>query len=175
MKKILIGIAVVLVGLGVYVGLNSKDNYDSSKYEVILTPKHNGVKVGDKLFIKLPDQFDKTHISTNETKFMIISFTKDNGHVIRNYLKNHKPTLLTDNNAFFLADISKVPIAIRNMVIITDLQQSEFPVVLIHDKAISKKLNNNHEGSMVVHLEGSIVKSVNYLDSDQELDKLFKK
>lgn len=175
MKKILIGIAVVLVGLGVYVGLNSKDNYDSSKYEVTLTPNHNGVKIGDKLFIKLPDQFDKTHTSSDKTKFMIISFRKDDGHVIRNYLKNNKPTLLEENGAFFLADISKVPIAIRNMVIIRDLQQSEFPVLLIHDKAISTNLNNNHEGSMVVHFENDVVKTITYVNSDAELDKLFKK
>jgi len=175
MKKILIVIAVVVLALGVYVGLNSQDKYDSSKYEVTLTPNHDGVQVGDKLFIKLPDQFGKTHTTSGDTKFVIISFRKDDGHVIRNYLKNNKPTLLKEHNAFFLADISKVPIVIRNMVIISDLQKSEFPVLLIHDKAISKNLNTNHKGSMVVSFENNLVKTVTYVNSDKELDKLFKK
>ncbi len=167
MKKVISIILILLVVGGAFVLLNSKDNYDSSKYYL---SKDSG-----SIDFKLPDQFDKAHSLKSDTKIVIVAFVKKDGHTVREYLKNHNPSLLQNNHAFFIADISKVPVVIRNMFILKDLKKSKFPVLLIYDKKISKSLKENKEGIMILHLDNKVIKSTDYIHNQKQLDKLFKK
>jgi len=167
MKKVFTIILVLLVAGAVFVLLNSKDNYDSSKY--YLSKDNNTID------FKLPDQSNSSHSLTSETKTVIVAFVKKDGHTVREYLKKHKPSLLKENHAFFIADISKVPVVIRNMFILKDLKKSKFPVLLIYDKKISKSLYENKDGIMILHLDNKVIKSTDYIHDEKELDKLFKK
>ena len=114
MKKIFSLILILLVVGGIVVFLNSKDNYDSSKYYLF--------KDNQTIDFKLPDQFDKAHSLSSDTKTIIVAFEKKDGHTVREYLKKHDSSLLEKNHAFFIADISKVPVVIRNMFILKDLK-----------------------------------------------------
>ncbi len=166
MKKILIGLFLVLAVAGAYIFANfSKDNYDASKYFVKYDKKS--------IEFKLPDQFDKTHEVTNDTKLIIMAFLKEDGHTIRGYLKSHKPSLLADNHAIFIADISKVPVVIRNMVILKDFKKSKFPVVIIYDKKISETLNDHQDKILVLHLDHKKITKIDHIKTTEELDKLF--
>jgi hypothetical protein len=165
MKKVVSLIGIVVVVFGAFVLMNSKDSYDASKYFV----KYDGKTIE----FKLPDQFDKTHKVTNNTKLLIIAFLKEDGHTIREYLKSHRPTLLEENHTMFLADISKVPVVIRNMVILKDFKRSKFPVIVIYDKKISKTLNDNKDKILVMHLENKKIVKIEHIKTAQELDKLF--
>jgi len=165
MKKIVTLIGLVIVGFGLFVLNNAKDNYDASKYFA----KYDGKSIE----FKLPDQFDKTHEVTSDTKLLIMAFLKEDGHTIRGYLKAHKPTLLQEHHAMFLADISKVPVVIRNMVILKDFKKSKFPVVIIYDKKISQTLNDNQNKILVFHLNNKKIEKVEHIKTAQELDKLF--
>jgi len=167
MKKIISIILILLVVGGVVVFLNSKDNYDSSKYYFS--------KDKQTIDFKLPDQFDNSHSLSSETKTIIVAFLKKDGHTVREYLKKHDPLLLEKNHAFFIADISKVPVVIRNMFILKDLKKSKFPVLLIYDKKISKSLSEGKEGIMILNLDNKVIKSTSYIHDEKELDKLFKK
>ncbi len=167
MKKIFSILLVLLVVVGIVIFLNSKDNYDSSKYYFS--------KDNQTIDFKLPDQFDSAHSLSSDTKLIIIAFVKKDGHIVREYLKKHDPKLLEKNHAFFIADISKVPVVIRNMFILKDLKKSKFPVLLIYDKKISKSLNENRDGIMILHLDNKVIKSIDYIHDEKELDKLFKK
>ncbi len=167
MKKIISIILILLVVGGVVVFLNSKDNYDSSKYYFS--------KDNQTIDFKLPDQFDKSHSLSSDTKLIVVAFVKKDGHTVREYLKKHNPSLLEQNHAYFIADISKVPVVIRNMFILKDLKKSKFPVLLIYDKKISKSLDENKEGIMILHLDNKVIKSTDYIHDEKQLDKLFKK
>ena len=166
MKKILLGLVLVLIAGGAYIFTNfSKDNYDASKYFV----KYDK----NSIEFKLPDQFDKTHEVSNDTKLIIIAFLKEDGHTIRGYLKSHKPSLLADHHAMFLADISKVPVVIRNMVILKDFKKSKFPVVIIYDKKISETLNDHKDKILVLHLDHKKITKIDHIKTTEELNKLF--
>ena len=165
-KVVLVVLAVVVVVVGWLFLKNSKDNYDSSKYYFS--------KDASTIDFKLPDQFDKAHSLKSSTKTIIVAFEKEDGHTVREYLKKHDSKLLEKNSAFFIADISKVPVVIRNMFILKDLKKSKFPVLLIYDKKISTALSENKEGIMILHLENKEIKSTKYLHNEKELDKLFK-
>ena len=167
MKKIFMLLILVFIAGGAFVFMNSKDNYDPSKYYV----KYDGKTIE----FKLPDQFDRTHQVKDDTKLLIMAFLKEDGHTIRGYLKSHKPSLLDENHAMFLADISKVPVVIRNMVILKDFKKSKFPVVIIYDKKISKILNDNQNKILVMHLNNKKIVKVEHIKTEKELDKLFKK
>jgi uncharacterized protein YxeA len=167
MKKIILILSFIIVGFGAFVFINSKDNYDASKYFV----KYDGKTIE----FKLPDQFDKPHEVTSDTKLLMMAFSKEDGHTIREYLKSHKPTLLEENHAMFLADISKVPVVIRNMVILKDFKKSKFPVVIIYDKKISEALNDKKDKILVFHLEDKKIVKVDHIKSEKDIDELFKK
>jgi len=167
MKKVVLTVlAVIIVVVGVVILKNSKDSYDSSKYYFS--------KDSSTIDFKLPDQFDKAHSLSSDTKTIIVAFEKKDGHTVREYLKKHDSKLLEKNSAFFIADISKVPVVIRNMFILKDLKKSKFPVLLIYDKKISTTLNENKKGIMVLHLQNKEIKSTEFLHSEKELEKLFK-
>ena len=165
-KVILVVLFAIVVVIGGVVFKNSKDSYDSSKYYFS--------KDASTIDFKLPDQFDKAHSLSSDTKTIIVAFEKKDGHTVREYLKKHDPKLLEKNSAFFIADISKVPVVIRNMFILKDLKKSKFPVLLIYDKKISTALSENKEGIMILHLENKEIKSTKYFHNEKELDKLFK-
>ena len=166
MKKILFVLMVLLVIGGAFVFFNSKDNYDASKYFV----RYDGKSIE----FKLPDQFDKPHEVSNNTKLLIFAFRKKDGHILREYLKSHEANLLEKNHAMFIADISKVPVIIRNMVILKDFKKSAFPVVIIYDKKISKLLNDNKEKIVVMHLDNKKITKIEHFSTEQEVDRLFK-
>ena len=167
MKKIFFAVLILFLIGGIVVFLNSKDNYDPSKYYF--------AKDNQTIDFKLPDQFDRSHSLSPNTKLVLIAFVKKDGHTVREYLKRHNPNLLEKNHAFFIADISKVPVVIRNMFILKDLKKSKFPVLLIYDKNISKSLSENKDGIMVLYLDNKTIKSVKYIHTQKELDSLFKK
>jgi len=84
-KKIILGVlALIVIGVGGLFLVNGKDNYDASKFSVKTT---NGINVGSTIEFTLPDQFNKSHSLTNDTKRVIFVFAKSTGHTVREYLR----------------------------------------------------------------------------------------
>jgi uncharacterized protein YxeA len=169
MKKVLLGLVVVLLGVGGYVFMNSKDTYDKSAFFF-----NGAVKVGQSIDFKLPDQFDKAHSLNNDTKYIIGSFAKETGHIMRNYLKTKDNNFLNNKKAYFIADISPMPVVIRNMFAMPDLKKSDYPVLLVYDKNISTKLKNEDkkEKIMLIELDSKKVVNIEYFTQTSKVDSL---
>ena len=167
-KTILISIVGLLIAIGAFVFINSKENYDPSKYYL----KYDKDK--KVLEFALPDQFNKTHTIKDDTKIVLFAFKKEDGHTIREYLKKNRPSMLDENHAIFVADISKVPSFIRNLVILKDFKKSKFPVVIIYDKNISAKINDNQNKILVFHLKNKKITKVEHIKTTDDLKRLLK-
>jgi len=168
-KKIILGLlgVLVVVGATLFV-IQGKDNYDASKYSATVS---NGLEVGSKVSFTLPDQFDKSHSISNDTQILILSFAKESGHMVTDFLKTQDKNFLNNKNAFFIADINLMPVVIRNTFALPSLKKNDFSVLLIYEAAISKQMKQAAQADKVavVSLKNGIITAVKYVSSSQEL------
>jgi len=168
-KKLLFGvIAFVLIGVITLFAVNGKDHYDAAKYHLTAD---NGLNTGSKLSLTLPDQFDKAHTLTPDTKKLILVFAKSTGHTVKAFLKTQDKSYLPQHHTLFIADISPMPTVIRNTFALPDFKKSPYSVLLIYDKALAKQLKNEKESDKIalVTLEDNTIKSVDYVTTEEAL------
>ncbi len=168
-KKILLGLlTLVIIAVGGLFLINGKDNYDATKYSTTAT---DGLNIGSKISFTLPDQFDKPHSLTDDTKKLILVFAKATGHTVKEFLKTQKSDYLTKKHALFIADISPMPTVIRNTFALPDFQKSNYSVLLIYDENIAKQLKNEEKADKiaVATIEKGVVKDIKFVATAQEV------
>jgi glycosylphosphatidylinositol transamidase (GPIT) subunit GPI8 len=168
-KKIILGLLVIIaIAGGALFLINGKDNYDASKYQATAT---NGINIGSDISFTLPDQFDKAHSLTEDTKKVIFVFAKATGHTVKAFLKKQNKDYLTKRDAIFVADISPMPTVIRNTFALPDLKKSDYSVLLIYDKTIAKQFKNEAEADKiaVATVDNGTIKTIKYFISEEEL------
>lgn len=174
MKKIIYSILLIaIIAIGVLYAINSRDNYDASKYFAKAT---DGLKVGSTLDLKLPDQFNKTYTLTNNTQKLIFAFSKKTGHITREFFGKQDKNFLSNKKALLVADISKMPVFIRNTFAMPDLKKSPYNILLIYDKKLAQEFEKgiNKDKVIVVTLNNKKVIKVDYASNQKELEQLLK-
>ncbi len=177
MKKILLGILVlVIIGAGILFGMNGKSKYDADKYHLKITPTSKPFGVGSSIDYILPDQFDKVHKISTTTKRLIFVFTKSTGHTIKAFMADKPKDYLIKREAVVIADISGMPVIIQNTFALPDFRKSDYPMVLIYDKNMAKRLKENQQSDkiIVMTLENKKVIKVEHASSEEELGKILK-
>ncbi len=168
-KKIILGLlALIVIAMASIFAINGKDNYDPSKY---FAKASKGIEVGSKLDFTLPDQFDKSHSLSDNTKKLILVFAKSTGHDVKAFLNGEDKDFLKKKDALFIADISPMPTVIRNTFALPDLRKSKYSVLLIYDENIAKKLKNEKEADKIaiISLKDKVITGVKYISTTKEL------
>ncbi|MEA3491639.1 MAG: hypothetical protein U9R27_07030 [Campylobacterota bacterium] len=169
MKKILLGVLILtVVAAGTLFFLKGKDTYDASRYSASLS---DGLNRGSTISYTLPDQFDKVHTLDNSTQKLILVFAKDTGHTVKEYLKDQPADYLSTHHSSFVADISPMPVVIRNTFALPDLKKQHYSVELIYDKKISESFTKDAktDSITIVTLDNRKIVKVDYLKSKEEL------
>ena len=172
-KKIILITTMLIIGISITLFLNATDHHDKTATKLQINSKDNVLKIGDTISLKLPDQDGNVVEISKDTKILIIAFTKKDGHTVREYLNRHKDFLLKQKKAYFIVDISSVPVPIRNLLILPKLQKKEYQTLLIYEKEVSKMLKTKQKGSMVIKLFENTIESISYVSDDRDLDNLF--
>ncbi len=168
-KKIILGLlALIVVAVASIFAINGKDNYDPTKY---FTKASKGIEIGSKLDFTLPDQFDKSHSLSDNTKKLILVFAKSTGHDVKAFLNKKDKDFLIKRDTLFIADISPMPTVIRNTFALPDLRKSRYSVLLIYDETIAKKLKNEKEADKIaiINLKNRVITDVKYISTTEEL------
>ena len=97
------------------------------------------LKVGNNFNLTVENQFDKEVSVGADVKKAIIVFSKDNGHVVRDFLDTQDKNFLQSKSAIYVADISGMPSLIYKFFVKGKLQDSNYPMYLIKDENISAK------------------------------------
>ncbi len=157
----------MVVGAGVLFAINGKDRYEADKYNLTATDSLN---VGSKLDFTLPDQFDKPHSLSSDTKKLILSFSKASGHAVKEFLKKEPKEFLEQHKTMFIADISPMPVVIRNTFALPDLKKSPFSVLLIYDKKLANRIKpkENSDNIILVLLKDQKVTDIKVIHNIQE-------
>ncbi|MEA3419295.1 MAG: hypothetical protein U9Q90_07830 [Campylobacterota bacterium] len=169
MKKTLLTLLVLLiVAGGVFYFIQGKDTYDASKYSATVS---NGLQEDSSVTFTLPDQFDKSHTLDNSVQKLILVFAKDTGHTVKEFLKKQPADYLAKHHAMFVADISPMPVVIRNTFAMPDLKKQTYSVLLIYDKKIAEALKKGAQTEMIAiaTLNNGKIEKVDYLKSEDEL------
>ncbi len=197
LKKILLFVfGLVLVGGGIFYYLNSKDHYDPDKYSAKITAPAakstsqdasvpdgvevqaevpSGLVLGMKVELTLPDQFDAPQTIGDDVKTLLFAFSKDAGGTVRGYLDKQEETFLATHKALFIADISPIPVVIRNQIALPKLRKSSYSVMLIYEEEMAAALmNTKHESDIaVVTITENVVQNIRYVNGEAELAALF--
>ncbi len=171
MKKVLLTLtAIIVLAAGALFVLNGKDNYDAGKYSATLS---DGLKKGSKISFTLPDQLDKTHKLNDTVTAVIFVSSKATGHTVKEFLKDQPADYLDKHHTLFVADISPMPVVIRNTFALPDLKKQHYSVLLIYDKNFAKefKKGTKEDKINIVRLKNGVVESVEYAEDDDELEK----
>lgn len=174
MKKILlILLLLIMAGAGTLFAIKGKDHYDPSKYSATLS---DGFKVGSTVAYTLPDQFDKSHTLNDSIHRLIVVFTKESGHIVKNFLKEQPAGYLGKHNAAFIADVSPMPVVIRNTFALPDLKKQSYSVKLIYDKKISEafKKDIQSEDIALISLQERKITAIKYVKTAQEIKDTLK-
>jgi hypothetical protein len=174
MKKILlILLALLIAAAGILFFLNGKDTYDASKYKANLS---NGLQKDSTISFTLPDQFGESHTLTDSVTTLIFVSDKATGHTVKEFLKNQPADYLKKHRALFVADISPMPVIIRNTFALPDLKKQHYSVLLIYDKVFSKDFKKGTEKGkiMIVNLKKSKIEKVAAVETAEALSRALK-
>ena len=171
-KTVLALVLLLVIAGGAFFLMNSSDNYDASKYSATA----DKLVEGEAIDFTLPDQFDKAHTLSADTKTLVLTFAKATSHLVRDFLKSQPADYLSSRNAFYVADISPMPVVIRNAFAMPDLKKSDYPVILIYDSAIAAKFRDDtqKDAIMIVSLDKKKITSVKFADDVDTLKALLK-
>lgn len=119
----------------------------------------------------LPDQFDNSITLDGSIERVILVFAKATGHTVKEFLKNQPADYLTKHKASFIADVSPMPVVIRNTFALPDLKKQHYSVGLIYDKRISKEFTKgiDTDSIVVVTLKDMVISDIKYLKTEDEL------
>jgi len=174
MKKIILIILVVIIaGAGTLFAIKGKDSYDASKYSASLT---KGLSIGSMMSYTLPDQFDKSHTLDDSIEKLIIVFAKSTGHTVKEFLKKEPENYLSQRKSAFIADISPMPVVIRNTFALPDLKKQHYSVALIYDKKISTEFKKgvDTDSIAIVTLKHKKITDIKYIKSEEQLKEILK-
>jgi len=177
MKKTLIIISLIIVaaagGLFLFKG---QSHYDPSKYSLSIQPEAKPFGVGSTLSYTLPDQFGSSHSLAPDTRRVIFAFSKATGHIVKSLLEEKPKGYLAEKKAVFIADISGMPTVILNTFALPDMQKSGYPILLIYDKAMAKRLKEGQPADKVIvmELKNGRVTKIEHATDTASLEQLLK-
>jgi len=169
MKKIVSGALVLLVvAAGVLFFLKGKDTYEGHTSSASLS---DGLNVGSTISYTLFDQFGQAHTLDDSIQTLILVFAKNTGHTVKAFLGAQSADYLKSHHAAFVADISPMPVMIRNTFALPDLKTQPYSVNLILDETIATSLKKGAkvDGITVVTLNNKQVEKVEYVESAEAL------
>jgi len=139
---------------------------------LVLSVSFANININDDMSkFSYPDQFDKIHSVTNDTKQLIFAFKKDSGHTVKEFLSSKENNYLKEKNTFFVADVSAMPTIIQWFAL-PSLKDYPYTIIVFNDDDLSAKYKNEEkiEKIMVVLLENMKVTDVKYFNDVKELE-----
>ncbi|AXH16280.1 hypothetical protein [Malaciobacter mytili] len=119
----------------------------------------------------LANQFDEKRTITNNIQTIIVSFEKDTGKEINEFLNEKQPDFLQKHNAVFIANISGMPMFVTKMFALPKMRSYKHEILLIYDEN-DKRFIAKEGNSTLYKLENGVIKSIKFITKD-DLAKVF--
>jgi hypothetical protein len=132
----------------------------------------NSFEINDHIgTFSLPTQFDEKQTVDNSIQTIIVSFEKDTGKDINQFLSSKDKDFLKNHHAVFIANISGMPSIITKMFALPKMRDYKHNILLIYDEN-DKRFISQEEKSTVYKLENGVIKSISFI-TKEDLEKIF--
>ncbi len=120
----------------------------------------------------LPDQFNKMHTISKDIKTLIVSFEKDTGKMLNEFLASKPSDFLQKHHAAFIANISGMPSIITKLFALPKMRDYKHTILLIYDENDTRFIKKE-EMSTVYKIENGVIKDILFVKDKQSLDGVF--
>ena len=119
----------------------------------------------------LPNQFDEKQTIDSSIDTLVVSFEKDTGKDVNEFLSSKDKDFLKNHHAAFIANISGMPSIITKMFALPKMRDYKHSVLLIYDEE-DKRFVSQEGKSTLYRLENGVIKSISYI-TKEDLEKIF--
>ncbi len=116
---------------------------------------------------------DKKVDVPSSTKLILVSFEKDASAVVNEYLSQKEELFLNNHDSVFIADINKMPSIITKMFALPKLRKYKHTIHLHYDEEFQNNVPHREDQITVIRINEKTVKSISYITTREELEKLF--
>lgn len=148
MKKIILFLSLVLCAFSQELSINDKLNNFS-----------------------LANQFDEKKTIDSRINTIIVSFEKDTGKEVNEFLEQKTSDFLREHHAVFIANISGMPMIITKMFALPKMKNYKHEILLIYDEN-DDRFKAQEGMSTLYRLEDGVIKSIEFITKD-DLEKVF--
>lgn len=120
----------------------------------------------------LPDQFDKIHTVNSEIKTIIVSFEKDTGKEVSDFLVKKEPGFLQKHNAVFIADISEMPSFVTKYFALPKMRAYKHHILLIYNENDGRFMKKE-EQSTIYRLNNGVIQNISFFSKKEDLEQVF--
>ena len=125
-------------------------------------------------FVYENPQGKKINIS-NTTRTIIVSFEKDTGKLVNEYLDTKHPLYLGRLGAVFIADINKMPSIITKLFALPMFRDYKHPIYLHYKDKFEKYVPSKEDKVTVIKLKNEKVQSISFISTQEELKGVLEK
>ncbi len=148
MKKIILFLSLILCAFSQELSINDKINNFS-----------------------LANQFDEKKTIDSKINTIIVSFEKDTGKEVNEFLEQKTSDFLKEHHAVFIANISGMPMIITKMFALPKMKNYKHEILLIYDEN-DDRFKAQEGVSTLYRLENGVIKSIEFITKD-DLEKVF--
>ena len=109
------------------------------------------------------DQFDKNLSIDANTKEIIIAFAQEQGNVMKTFLEAN-PNYLSQNNAVYLMDATKVPSMVLSMFMLPKFKKYPYTIGVVEDEKMVATFPFQEGKLTVITLENLTIKAISFKD-----------
>jgi hypothetical protein len=122
--------------------------------------------VGDKIGnFSLLNQFDVKQTVDNSIQLIVVSFEKDTGAQLNEFLSQQTPEFLQQHHAAFIANISGMPMIITKMFALPKMRNYKHPILLIYDEN-DIRFKSQEGKSTLYKLQDGVIQSIEFITQD---------
>lgn len=126
------------------------------------TAFNEGDKIGN---FSLLNQFDVKQTVDNSVETIVVSFEKDTGAQLNEFLSKQTPDFLQQHKAVFIANISGMPSIITKMFALPKMRNYKHSILLIYDES-DVRFKSQEGKSTVYKLKDGIIQSIEFITQD---------
>lgn len=123
---------------------------------------NEGDKIGN---FSLLNQFDVKQTVDNSVETIVVSFEKDTGAQLNEFLSKQTPDFLQQHKAVFIANISGMPSIITKMFALPKMRNYKHSILLIYDES-DVRFKSQEGKSTVYKLKDGIIQSIEFITQD---------
>lgn len=129
----------------------------------------NEIIPGNVLTLDVKDQYDTPYSILDDSKYVLIATSKENGKMINAFLEEKGHQILSDKKVRYYSDVSQVPSFVMSLFMLPKFEDYPFKMGLIRDDELAKTLPKQEEKITLIKINNKTIQAIQYLENTDTL------